>query len=56
MINATVIVTPTTINDDTPDITVNVQIPIDDNSYVTPFIFQGRTINSSFTLRREIFQ
>ncbi|MFT5528109.1 MAG: Flp pilus assembly protein TadG [Pirellulaceae bacterium] len=55
MIDSTITVTPTTITDDTPDVTVNVQIPIDNNAYVTPFFFKGRTINSSFTLRREIF-
>lgn len=53
--NATVTVTPTVITNDTPQVTVAVSVPVNSNSWVIPVFFEGRTIASSMTLRRERF-
>lgn len=54
--SATITVTPTTITKDTPEVTVAVSIPVNNNSWVTPVFFAGRTISSQMTLRRERFE
>ncbi len=51
--NAQITVSPTVIDEDTPDITVSIVVPINDNSWVTPFFFEGQNVTNSMTLRRE---
>jgi Flp pilus assembly protein TadG len=53
---ATITVTPSTIVKDTPEVTVAVSVPVNNNSWVTPLFFAGRTITSQMTLRRERFE
>jgi len=53
---ATITVTPTTITKDTPEVTVAVSVPVNNNSWVIPFFFDGRVIASQMTLRRERFE
>ena len=53
--NASVTVTPTTITDETPQVTVDVSIPMLSNLYATPSFLSGVTINRSCTLTREQF-
>jgi Flp pilus assembly protein TadG len=54
-VDAVVDVDPSTITDDTEDITVSIDVPINSNSWVAPFFFNGKTVSSSMTLRRERF-
>lgn len=51
--NATITVTPAVITKDTSRVTVDVTIPLDDNSWVAPNFFRGREVTSSLTLARE---
>ena len=53
---ATITVTPTIITKDTPEVTVAVSVPVNNNSWVTPVFFADRTISSEMTLRRERFE
>lgn len=53
---ATVTVTPAAITNDTPEVTVAVSVPVNSNSWVMPFFFDGRVISSQMTLRRERFE
>jgi Flp pilus assembly protein TadG len=46
-------VVPATLTDDTPDVTVSVEVPINTNSWVAPFFFRDRVVTSSMTLRKE---
>ena len=51
---STVTVEPAVITDDTPTITVNVQVPLTAaNGYLTPRFVLGKVINKSITLQRE---
>ena len=52
--NAILTVTPPVIIDDTPEVTVTIDVPLDQNSWVPPFFLGGRTLRSSYTLAREI--
>jgi Flp pilus assembly protein TadG len=52
--NAVVSVEPDTIATDTAEITVTVQVPLDDNSFIAPQFFLGKTLTKSCTLSREI--
>jgi Flp pilus assembly protein TadG len=52
---ATINVTPGVITQDTPEVTVSVSIPINNNSWVAPMFFNGKTVANSMTLRRERF-
>ena len=52
-VNATVTVTPGTITDDTPEVTVVVTVPLDSNSWTTPLYAPGKTLTASVTLTRE---
>ncbi len=52
-INADVTLNPATITPQTPEITVTVDVPLDDNGWVAPMFFQGKTLTSSVTLSRE---
>lgn len=53
--HATIQVTPSVIQPDSPEVTVAISVPIDSNCWVTPFFFEGRNVSSSMTLRRERF-
>lgn len=53
---ATITVTPSVISKDTPLVTVAVSVPVNSNSWVVPFFFEGRVIQSQMTLRRERFE
>jgi Flp pilus assembly protein TadG len=53
---ATIDVAPTVITKDTPEVTVTVSVPVDNNSWVMPLFFEGRNISSSMTLKRERFE
>lgn len=46
-------VTPTSINKDTEEITVSVEVPLDSNSFVPNQFVGGRTIERQLTMRRE---
>jgi Flp pilus assembly protein TadG len=52
---ATVNVTPTVIQPDTEEVTVSIDVPINENSWVAPFFFEGMTVSTSMTMRRERF-
>ena len=52
-INADVTINPAVITPLTPEVTVTVEIPLDDNAWVIPRFFRGRRLTSSVTLRRE---
>ena len=51
---ATVDVQPTPINDDTPEVTVTVSVPLDKNSFIAPRFFLGDSLTKTCTLSREI--
>jgi len=51
--NTQITVSPTVITEDTPDITVSIVVPVDDNSWVAPLFFNGMEVSNSMTLRRE---
>lgn len=52
----TVNVVPTTISASTPEVTVNITVPLAANSWVVPDYFAGKTLTRSFTLQREVNQ
>lgn len=52
-VNATVTVSPTTITNQTPQVTVTISIPLNDNAWVTPQFTQNKTLTRSCTLTRE---
>jgi hypothetical protein len=52
--NAVVSVEPETITSDTEEITVTVQVPLDDNSFIAPRFFLGKTLTKACTLSREV--
>jgi Flp pilus assembly protein TadG len=51
--DADIDVEPTVLTDDTDEVTVSIEVPINSNSWVVPFFFQDRVITSSMTLRKE---
>jgi Flp pilus assembly protein TadG len=53
--DATVTVTPAAITSNTTEVTVEISVPINSNSWVAPFFFRDRSIGNSMTLRRERF-
>jgi Flp pilus assembly protein TadG len=53
---ATIDVSPTVITKNTPEVTVSVAVPVNNNSWVFPVFFADKTISSSMTLRRERFE
>jgi Flp pilus assembly protein TadG len=53
---ATINVSPSVITKDSPQVTVEVIVPVNNNSWVMPFFFEGRSISSSMTLNRERFE
>lgn len=53
--NATVNVSPSVITSNTSQVTVSISVPINDNSWVSPFFFKNKTLSNSMTMRRERF-
>ncbi len=53
---ATITVTPSVITKDSPQVRVAVTVPVNNNSWVMPYFFKGRSISSSMTLNRERFE
>jgi Flp pilus assembly protein TadG len=51
--SATINVSPAVITRDTPQITVDIAIPVNNNSWVAPLFFDGKVVSNSMTLRRE---
>ena len=51
--NANVAVTPSSIDRDTEDVTVRVEVPLDENSFVPNQFVAGRSIVRELTMRRE---
>ena len=49
-------VDPPTIAPDTESVTVTIEIPLDDNSWVLPVFFSGRTITATRTLQRDLIE
>lgn len=54
--NADVRLTPGKLDRDTPEITVAVSVPLDDNTFVPPQFLGGATLTRQLTLRREGIQ
>lgn len=51
--SAQVAVLPSQIERDTPRITVQIRVPLDDNSFVPPNFFGGKMLTRELTMRRE---
>lgn len=51
--NVNVTVTPSKIEQDTPDVTVRMEVPLDTNSFVPNQFVAGRSIVRELTLQRE---
>lgn len=51
--NANVTVQPTTITDDTRDVTVRISVSLETNTFVPLQFFGGKTIDRELTMRRE---
>lgn len=54
--NATINVSPAVITKDTSEVTVDISVPVNSNSWVIPTFFANRTISGSMTLKRERFE
>ena len=52
-VNATVTVTPAVITNQTPSVTVDISLPLNDNAWVTPHFTKNATVSRSCTLTRE---
>jgi Flp pilus assembly protein TadG len=52
-IHGDVTVNPAVITPQTPEVTVTVDVPLDDNAWVVPMFFQGKRLTTSVTLSRE---
>lgn len=52
----TVTVEPSVITPDTETVTVTIEIPFDENSWVLPVFFPNQTITASRTLRRDLIE
>jgi Flp pilus assembly protein TadG len=53
--DATVTVTPSQITADTQEVTVDIEIPMNTNGYVTGMFFHDQSIHGQCTLKRERF-
>jgi Flp pilus assembly protein TadG len=51
--NATVVVSPSPITAQASHITVDIQVPLDDNGWIAPHFLSGQNLQRAFTLRRE---
>lgn len=54
--NATVTVTPSVISNATNDVTVRIQLPLDQGFLGPAFFFIGKTLDRTFVMRREGFR
>lgn len=54
--DSTINVTPSVINGDTSQVTVDITVPVNSNSWVIPVFFANKTISGSMTLKRERFE
>jgi Flp pilus assembly protein TadG len=52
---ATVTVTPSVIAPDTEQVTVRIDVPVNENSWVAPFFFKDMIVSTSMTMQRERF-
>ena len=52
--NATVVVTPGTIETETPRVTVDITVPFGQNSFVPLNFFDGMAVRRSLTMTREV--
>jgi len=52
----TVTVEPAEISPDTESVTVTIEIPFDENSWVLPVFFPNKTITATRTLRRDLVE
>jgi Flp pilus assembly protein TadG len=52
---ASVTVSPPVIAPDTDEITVRIDVPINENSWVAPFFFKDMIVSTSMTMQRERF-
>ena len=50
-----VIVNPSTITNSTKEVEVRIEVPMNKNSLVAPFLFKDRVISSEMTMLREDF-
>ncbi len=53
---AVVTVTPSVIEHDTPEVTVDIQVPVGSNGWIAPIFFAGQSLECSCTLAREEYQ
>lgn len=53
---ASVDVDPKVIEEDTPEVTVTVTVPLNGNGFVAPLFLKGRKITSKMTLAREQYE
>jgi Flp pilus assembly protein TadG len=53
--DADIDVVPANLADYSLDVTVSIDVPINSNSWVTPFFFRDRIVSGSMTLRKERF-
>ncbi len=51
--DATIRVEPAVIVDDTPEVTVTVEVPMNANGFVAPAFMRNKKVSTSFTLARE---
>lgn len=51
--NATVTITPSTITPNTTNVTVTVDLPLNDNTWIAPEFFFDRTLTTSINMNRE---
>ncbi|WP_153558967.1 TadE/TadG family type IV pilus assembly protein [Roseimaritima sediminicola] len=51
--NARITVTPSTITEADRDVSVQIRVPLDSNSFVPTNFFRGKTVQRSLTLQRE---
>jgi Flp pilus assembly protein TadG len=54
--SAVITVTPSVILPDTPNITVTIDVPINQNAWVTPTFVRNLRFRGTYTLAREIFE
>jgi Flp pilus assembly protein TadG len=52
---ATVTVSPPVIGPNTEEVTVRIDVPINENSWVAPFFFKDMIVSTSMTMQRERF-
>jgi Flp pilus assembly protein TadG len=53
-VNATITITPKVITNQTPQVTVTIRVPLDDNAWVTPQFTDGQVLERSCKLQREV--